>query len=66
MGEQEIYTEDGILAYKGETKAGKPYGFGKVYWPNGNLHFEGKFGIKGFHEGKVFYENGAIRFEGGV
>ena len=62
--EKQIRNSEGILLYEGITLYGKPYGYGKTFFENGNVYQEGKFGIKGLLKGKEYYPNGKIRFDG--
>ncbi len=54
----------GKKLYIGATKKGKPYGYGTVYYPNGNIYQEGEFGIKGLLRGKEYSPDGKLRFQG--
>ena len=54
----------GRLLYEGFTYNGKPFGAGKVYWPNGNIFMEGKFGLFGLVIGTEYYPDGKPRFAG--
>lgn len=62
--EGKLYSEDGTLIYVGETRYGKPFGFGTVYRPDGPIRQQGIFGIKGLTEGKIYDPDGTLRFEG--
>lgn len=59
-----IYRDDGTLAYEGYTENGKPYGAGKMFYPDGTVYQEGIFGEKGLLSGMEYYDNGQMRFDG--
>ncbi len=61
----EIFTEDDVLLYMGYVDGdNKPFGLGKVYYPDGKIFQEGLFDFKGLIEGKEYYPNGNLHFEG--
>jgi antitoxin component YwqK of YwqJK toxin-antitoxin module len=50
--------------YKGETKDGKPHGWGKAYFQNGRM-YEGEWqGGKQHGKAKEFYPDGTLQYEG--
>lgn len=61
---KQLYSNEGILVYEGHTLFDKPYGKGKVYYPDGKVYQEGEFNIKGLVKGKEYYPSGVLRFEG--
>ena len=61
---KKIFTKDDNLLYEGYTINNKPFGFGILYYSNGNKYWEGIFDFKGIHQGKEYYSNGKLRFEG--
>ena len=61
---KQLFSDDGILLYEGETLFDKPYGTGKVFYPDGKIYQEGKFRIKGLVKGKEYYPSGVLRFDG--
>lgn len=61
---EKIFDDDNRLLYEGYTLHGLPYGFGTVYFSNGNVYREGIFDIKGIVQGKEYYPSGQLRFEG--
>lgn len=62
--EKQIMNSAGILLYEGSTLYGKPLGYGKTFFENGNVYQEGEFGVKGLIKGKEFYPSGKLRFDG--
>ena len=52
------------IIYEGEFQNGKPNGFGKCFYENGN-YYEGEF-LEGVRHGKgiIYYKNGKIKYEG--
>ena len=61
---EKIFSDDEDLVYEGYTACGYPYGFGRLYFDNGNIYQEGIFDFKGLREGKEYYYNGQLKFEG--
>ncbi|ALT68269.1 hypothetical protein [Methanobrevibacter millerae] len=61
---KKIFTKDDNLLYEGYTINNKPFGFGILYYSNGNKYWEGIFDYKGIIQGKEYYSNGKLRFEG--
>lgn len=61
---KEFYYDNGRILYEGFTYEGKACGYGKLYWPDGNLYQKGVFGIKGLVAGKECYPDGNPKFIG--
>lgn len=60
---EKVY-EDGSLLYEGFTVDHKAFGPGRCFFPDGRVHMDGIFGVKGFICGRIYYPNGLVRFEG--
>ena len=61
---RKMYSDDGLLAYEGVSKDGRPLGEGKAYYADGTVYQEGLFDGKGLLYGREYYQNGQLRFEG--
>ena len=61
---RKLYSEEGLLAYEGASKNGRPLGEGKAYYADGTVYQEGMFDEKGLLYGREYYQNGQLRFEG--
>jgi len=62
------YNESGVLEYVGPWIVSNGYlvkdGQGKLYYPNGNIQFEGLFENGSIKKGSLNYQNGKIKFKG--
>ena len=61
---KKLYRADGTISYEGFTENDKPYGAGKMFYPDGTTYREGIFGEKGLLSGVEYYDNGQVRFDG--
>ncbi len=50
--------------YVGEVKDGVPHGYGKHYWPNGELLFEGEWRNDTWHNGTIYNDVGIKVYTG--
>ncbi len=65
-GQGEYYHKNGEIRFKGNLKGYMEFtGFGKEYYANDNLKYEGEYNCSIWHgEGKYYDEAGALLYEG--
>ena len=62
----QTYHPNGQIEYQGDILFGQKSGYGKIFWPNGNLKVDGEFRHDQFHGRNVlfYHENKMLKFQG--